>query len=157
MNNVQLDYLDDRRELIPQLAQWHFNEWSYLHADDSVERRVAELEDSCRRDELPIAFVASAARELLGSSMLVAHDMDTHTDLSPWLASVFVAPTHRRRGIATALVARVVEAAAALRFPRIYLFTPSEELFYAKRGWTLFGREVYHGVDVTVMTMALPQ
>src|SRR5207302_11016698 len=103
------------------------------------------------------AFVASAAGELLGSSMLIAHDMDTRIDLSPWLAGVFVAPAHRHRGIATALVARVVEAATALRFPRIYLFTPGEEQFYAKRGWTLLEREVYHGTDVTVMTMALPQ
>ncbi len=68
-----------------------------------------------------MTFVASASGNLLGSAMLVAQDMDTRTDLTPWLASVFVAPEHRRQGIATKLIAQVVDAAKALRFPAFRL------------------------------------
>jgi N-acetylglutamate synthase-like GNAT family acetyltransferase len=84
--------------------------------------------------------------------MLVAHDMDTRMELSPWLAGVFVAPNHRRHGLGTALVRRAVDDAKALGVRRLYLYTPSTELFYSRLGWSLVERTSYRGTDVVVMS-----
>jgi N-acetylglutamate synthase-like GNAT family acetyltransferase len=84
--------------------------------------------------------------------MLVAHDMDTRMDLSPWLAGVFVAPEYRRHGMGAELVQRVIGDAAALGVQRLYLYTPGTEHFYSRLGWSLVERTSYRGADVAVMS-----
>ena len=61
---------------------------------------------------------------MLGSAMLIAHDMDTRLELSPWLAGVFVTPDRRRHGTGSALVQRVIGDATELGVRRLYLYTP---------------------------------
>ena len=45
----------------------------------------------------------------------------------------------------------IIEEAKALTVPRVYLYTPSEEQFYARLGWTLLERTGYGGKTVAVM------
>jgi GNAT superfamily N-acetyltransferase len=149
---MQIDYLANHPQFIPELARWHHEEWSYLRPGDTVEARIARLREACARRPMPAAFVAFTDLELLGSAALVNNDMDTRPNLSPWLAGVFVAPAHRRGGIGAALVGRVVLEARALGHRRIYLYTPSAEGFYSKLGWSLFDHALYRGVNVTVMS-----
>ena len=86
---MQIELLADRPEFIPTLAEWHFSEWAYLRPGDSVANRVRLLHERSGRCELPITFVASDGSELLGSAMLIHHEMDTRPDYTPWLAGVF--------------------------------------------------------------------
>ena len=76
--------------------------------------------------------------------------------LSPWLASVYVAPPHRRQGIGSALIQRIAQEAAALRFERMYLFTPDQERLYTRLGWTVIDRTTYRGYVQVVMAIHLP-
>jgi GNAT superfamily N-acetyltransferase len=93
---------------------------------------------------------------ILGSASLIAHDMDTRPDLSPWLASVFVAEQHRGKGIGTALVRRVVQEAGMLGVANLYLFTtPDMYGFYARLGWTLIEHTHYRGYRQIVMTRSI--
>ena len=110
---MQIGYLADHQDFIPTLAQWHHREWVYLRPGDSLEARTARLRASCGHREIPTVMVSFTGGTLLGSAMLVAHDMDTRMELSPWLAGVFVAPNHRRHGIGAALVRRAVDDATA--------------------------------------------
>lgn len=148
---MHIGYLADHPEFISTLARWHHEEWAYLRPGDTVEARLARLRDECGRGEIPTVFVAFSADTLLGSAMLVAHDMDTRMDLTPWLAGVFVAPDYRRRGIGSALVGRVVECAAQLGVRRLYLYTPSAERMYSRLGWSAVERTSYRGAEVVVM------
>jgi N-acetylglutamate synthase-like GNAT family acetyltransferase len=84
--------------------------------------------------------------------MLVAHDMDTRMELSPWLAGVFVTPEHRGRGVGAAMVRRVIDDATALGVRRLYLYTPSTEHFYSRLGWSLIEHTTYRGANVSVMS-----
>ena len=74
-------------------------------------------------------------------------------DLSPWLASVYVTPEHRSRGIGTALVQRVIEEAVGLSVETLYLFTPDREGFYASLGWSVVERTEYRGQKVVIMAL----
>jgi predicted N-acetyltransferase YhbS len=149
---VDIELLADRPEFIPQLAQWHFHEWAYLRPGDSVTNRVRLLRERSGRTELPITFVASSGAELLGSAMLIHHDMDTRTQYTPWLAGVFVAPAHRGRGIGRALAEHVVREAAARGYPTVYLFTPSAQDFFSRLGWSIVEHTRYRDTDVTIMS-----
>lgn len=134
------------------LAEWHHGEWAYLRPGDTVESRVLRLRAACGRREPPATFVALADGQMLGSAMLLVHDMDTRPDLSPWLAGVFTAPGYRGRGIATQLSRHVIRHAAELGFGRLYLYTPTAENFYARLGWNVVERARYRDTAVTVMS-----
>jgi GNAT superfamily N-acetyltransferase len=98
-----------------------------------------------------MVVVAVRGDELCGSAMLVAQDMETRPDLTPWLAGVYVTPPYRRRGLGSALVERIVSEAASLRVPTLFLYTSGAESLYARLGWTVLDRCKYRGIDVTVM------
>jgi predicted N-acetyltransferase YhbS len=100
---------------------------------------------------LPITFVASSGGELLGSAMLMHHEMDIRPHFTPWLAGVFVAPPHRCRGIARALAQHVISAAAFLGFTTVYLYTPSAEQYWSRLGWSVVEHTRFRDTDVTVM------
>ena len=135
---------------IPVLAGWHHGEWSYLNPHWSVEQREEEMRLHLTDDLMPSTFVA-LEEQLLGSASIVEHDMDKKPDLSPWLASVFVSPENRRKGVGSKMVIHVMEKAKEAGIPVLYLFTPDKEHFYQKIGWHAISKETYHGHLVTVM------
>lgn len=149
---MQIGYLADHQDFIPTLARWHHDEWAYLRPGDSVEARIARLRTCCGRREIPTVIIAFTEGSLLGSAMLVSHDMDARMDLSPWLAGVFVAPDQRRQGIGTAQVLRIVGEATTLGIQRLYLYTPTAEHFYLRLGWALVEHSNYRGANVAVMS-----
>ena len=157
---MQIDYLVDHRSFIPALARWHHAQWSYLNPGDSVERRIKRLHKHLGAKQIPTTLVAYHMAEdgseiVLGSASLIAQDMDTRPELSPWLASVYVAAEQRRQGIGSSLVRRVTEEATALGIERLHLFTPDQEHFYARLGWSVVERCSYRGYPQVVMALSL--
>jgi predicted N-acetyltransferase YhbS len=153
---MQIDYLSNHKHLIPELAQLHFSEWGHYRPGDTVEARAERLRASCGKDSLPTVIVALLGSELCGSAMLVANDMDTRPDLSPWLAGVYVKTQHRHSGIGSALIMRIAGEATALGVSRLYLCTDGSESLYARLGWSAVERSPYKGITVTVMARDLP-
>jgi GNAT superfamily N-acetyltransferase len=152
---VRIEYLGDNAALIPMLAQWHHEEWGYLNPDRPIEQYIARLHSHLGRKRIPTTFVALSGGILVGSSSLVAYDMDIHMDLSPWLASLYVSPIYRSRGVGSALVHRVIKEAEALDVETLYLFTPDREGFYIRLGWSTFERTEYRGYEVAIMVFEI--
>lgn len=88
---MRIEYLADRPEYVSALAVWHRREWGNLRSDESVEARATKLRAWSGHRQIPTVFIATVAETLLGSAMLVAHDMDTKMQWTPWLAGVVVA------------------------------------------------------------------
>jgi len=150
---MKIGYLADHTEHIPRLAGWLYAQWGYLHENDSVERRAARLESRATRGGIPVTFVAVDGETLLGSASLVDDDLESRPHLTPWLASVYVAPEHRGRGVASALVERVVEEARDSGVSRLYLWTTDQERLYARLGWIPVERMRFQGEDIVVMAI----
>lgn len=146
--------LKDDPDQLQLLALWHQQEWSALNPGETIEGRIARMQLYLNNELLPSMFIARN-EQLLGSAALVAHDMDSRTDLSPWLASVFVAAEHRCRGIGATLVKHVMRQAFIGGIERLYLYTADKQDFYFKLGWKILGHETYHGIDVTIMHINL--
>jgi len=149
---MTIELLADHLDALPTLARWQHSEWGDLRVGDTLEARTARLEREVGRDQIPLTVVALANTEVLGSASLVAHDMDTRPELTPWLAGVFVGPEYRRRGIASELVRRIVAEAARLRVPLLYLYTMQSEKLYENLGWAVEERTKYRGHEVVIMT-----
>jgi GNAT superfamily N-acetyltransferase len=152
---VRVDYLSGNEACIPTLAEWHHNQWGYLNPGSEVKDYIASLRKQLGQRQVPTAFIAMSDDVLVGSASLVTFDMDTRMDLSPWLASVYVAPDHRNRGVGSALVERVVVEALDIGIETLYLFTPDRESFYARMGWSVLERTEYRGESVVIMSIDL--
>ena len=148
---AHIELLADYPLLVPVISGWHFDEWSDRYPGSTRAAWTAELAGRCSRDRIPITFVAMAESEPVGSAGLVVCDMDTRPDLSPWLASVYVLPACRRRGIATALVTHALAQAWRFGVAQLYLWTDGAASLYYRLGWRRLGEEPYKGKPVLVM------
>ena len=141
---------------LPTLAVWHHHEWWSLNPGSSVEKRIQEMQAYLQADFIPSTFIATTPEELLGSAAIVAHDMDNKPTLTPWLASVFVAPAFRNKGIGSELVKTVMHQAQQAGIETLYLFTSASRVeFYRRLGWVVLSEEVYYGNAVWVMRISL--
>lgn len=152
---MRIEYLADHLALLPPLAELHQEQWGYLRPDETLERRIRRLEAVTGRGGVPSALVALEGEDLVGSAMLIANDMTTRPELTPWLAGVCVVDTARGRGYGSALVARVEREAAAAGVGRLYLYTPSAADFYALLGWETDEETEYLGQSVVIMSKPL--
>jgi GNAT superfamily N-acetyltransferase len=151
---ILLQHLFESPEHIPTLARWFQDQWGALNPDASYESRIADLGLRTKKTELPLTIVASENHKLLGTYSLDLEDMHTRSDLSPWLASVYVNPKFRKKGIGTLLVKDAIIRAKDLGIRKMYLFTPDQAAWYEKMGWKEMEKTVYHGTTVTIMRIA---
>ena len=119
-------------ECAQTLAAWHVAEWAHLYADWDEARALRELLAEPGDGGLP-GWPA----------------------LNPWLASLYVAPSARRRGIGAALVQAACRAAEGLACPRLYLFTESAQDYFERAGFRAHASAVTQGHPVTVMVRAM--
>lgn len=154
---INLDYIGRYPQLIPVIAQWHQDQWCNISPHLSTDKRIRLYSDYPSRAGIPCCIIALANGQAVGSASLVESDMDTHTQLGPWLASVFVHPDFRRQGIATRLINQCIAIAQQCQLPRIYLFSPDQADFYRKRGWQPLESCLYHGEQVDIMYFDITQ
>jgi N-acetylglutamate synthase-like GNAT family acetyltransferase len=155
MNGVRISYLVEYPEYIPQLGQWLFEQWDAILGEKTPEARIKKLNAHMNRDRLPIAWVAHAKGQLLGTAALRVHDLEGREDLTPWLGGVFVGAQFRRRGIGAALCTTVEEAARWRGIQTLYLFTLDRQAWYLRLGWKVIGPCVWHQRRGDIMSKKL--
>src|SRR5213082_2780177 len=144
MCGVEISYLIEHPEYIPQLAQWLFEEWDAILGEKTPEVRIKKLQTHLNRDELPIAWVAHADGQLLGTAALRVHDLEGREDLTPWLGGVFDGALFRRQGIVAALCATVEHDARSRGIQTFYLLTVDKQAWGSRLGWTPLGPCGWH-------------
>ena len=155
MRGVRISYLLEHPEYIPLLAQWLFEHWGPVLDEETPEARVEKLKAHMNRDELPIAWVAHANGQLLGTAALRVHDLEGREDLTPWLGGVFVGPHFRRQGLGAALCAAVENEARSRAIDTLYLFTLDKQAWYSRLGWRVLGPCVWQGRAGEIMRKQL--
>ena len=150
---LTLDYLANHRDRIPQLAAWSYAEWrDVIHERGfTFDDVLAGFHRRASTDAIPLGIVAFADGELAGNGALRPDDLPPRPHLAPWVGGIFVAPAYRGHGIASAIVARLVEDARRLQVPQLYLWTHSAVGLYARLGWTELEKLDYCGHTITVM------
>lgn len=146
-------------ELGPVLARWHVAEWAHLYPAWDLAAAEAEFAAMHRPGRIPTTYLAfdgegRTADDLLGSVSLIDDDeLDGYRDVGPWLASLYVVPAARGRGVGDALARLAVERARSLGVRRLHLFTAGQEAFYAARGWRTVGTAPAGSEMATVMAI----
>lgn len=148
---MHIDYLCDHPHLIEELAALNFKEWGEFRDGDTLEARTERMRAACGKGAVPSVVVAIEDGRLLGGALLIDSDMKIRPELTPWLAGVYVKAEERGRGIASQLVNRIVDEAAALGVTELYLYTDAAQSLYARLGWEVVEDLVYEDLPVTVM------
>jgi GNAT superfamily N-acetyltransferase len=147
--------IDEAMHHLETVAMWLFDEWGQHMPNGSISRAKKTLGAMPDARGLPVSFLAIDDNEPIGIARLIIDDMENRKDIFPWLASVFVPPKFRGRGIGTRLCNRVVEQAHCLGFSSIYLFTPDRERFYSRQGWAVAERTTYRDKDIVILKKLL--
>ncbi len=152
MNAVDVRFLADLPGHAATLAAWHHAQWGHLYSDWTQDVASGELHDHATRRGIPTTLLAMQGDRLLGSVSLVEEDAPELKDQGDaWLASLYVVPEARGRGLGQQLVRALVAFAAEQKVARLWLFTPEHAAFYARLGWRPQGRATLRGVDVQLM------
>ncbi len=135
---LQIVHLADAPAAVPILTEWFIAEWGPYYGPDGPGDAETDLAACCNRDELPIAVVAlDADQNILGTAALKPYSLETHRHLSPWLAALLVAPEHRGKGIASALIAAIEDEARGRGLEALYSDTASGSTLLERRGWQM--------------------
>ena len=152
---MPIDFLDRHPGLVPTLAGWHQAQWGHLYSHWTLPVATAELADHATRRTLPTTVVSVEDGAPLGSVSLVLEDApELSAHGSPWLASLYVAPAARGRGLGARLVQAAVAHAASLGVAELFLFTPEHVAFYQRLGWRALARTALLGTPVDLMCIA---
>lgn len=152
---MRIVLLVERPDLAEQVSVWGFGEWGHLNPGQTLEQRRARVQGKMNVDRIPIAFVALDDDDgIVGTASLILGDLDGDPR-NPWLASVYVPPEHRKKGIASALVRKAEDTARRIGYDRLYLFTSTAPSLYAGLGWRALEQRDYRGEHIQVMDKAL--
>ncbi len=83
---------------------------------------------------VPQWYVAVDGGQILGGLGVIENDFHNRPDLAPNVCAVYVEESHRRRGVAGALLNCVCADMAALGVDTLYLLT-DHTAFYERYGW----------------------
>lgn len=151
-----ITYLKNAPEHVPLLAQWMYDTWGHYNPTASLNKAMQKLNEHLNEDALPLAYIAIENGSPIGMVCLRTND-GIRSDLSPWLGSLFVKPSHRKKGVGEELIKTVVNKAKSMGYQNLYLlaFDPTLPNWYQKLGWKLIGNDSLFGHPVTVMELAL--
>lgn len=149
---LRLELLGQRPELLPQLAQWYFDEWGELTKAGSPQVMEERLQDYLNIDKIPLVVVASGEGGFMGAVQLKYREMTIYPEKEHWIGGVYVAEPWRGQGVAAAIIDRVVELALGLGVKTLHLQTIRKDGgLYRRLGWEPAAEVNYRGIDVLVM------
>lgn len=150
-SNITVAHLNQYADTVPLLAAWATEEWGHLNPERTLADRIESFKKRTTPGTIPETMVALDRGHVVGMASIVENDLTTRPELSPWMASVYVDPAHRGRGVGSIIVRSVMDEAATLCIERLYLITHDRMSFYRRLGWTAIERVHYRGEDVTIM------
>src|SRR5690606_24106888 len=159
---VRIDWLSAHPRHAAALAEAHVQVFGALLPGWTAEQALAELRAHDRPATVPSTLVAlDGDGDWLGSVSLLAEDHPDIPQYSPWLASLYVRPEARARGVGRALVARAGAEAGQGGTRTLYPHRQpdgggrSRTLGWRDRGRALVARAVAEAGQVGTRTLYL--
>lgn len=132
-------------------AAWRYEAFLKSYGYSLLESGAQLAKLATQPDDCETAVIALVDGRLAGICLLVLREFEPMHDVSPWLASLYVAPEYRKRGVAPKLVAAIEDQARKHSVTRLYLYTGDAEEFYVKCGWSLAEQGVAGGEPYAFM------
>lgn len=141
---IEIAFLADYPEAIPNLSIWFLAKWSEYYAGRTPADLAQDFRSEANRDGLPVRLVAFTGGELAGTITLRDQAIWTLPEFHPGLGGLLVAERYRGQGIGTELVKAGMKVAQDQGYERVYATTVTERGILERLGWKLV-RSVSHG------------
>lgn len=128
---MEIKPLSQCREFQPQVVEWLWKEWGN---SKNYKRYEMIINHSLDPKNLPITFVAIEEGRAVATIGLWRCDLMSRQDLFPWLASLYVVPDYRSRGIGKQLQKFIIDYCRVKNYPKVYLYTDLIN-YYEATGW----------------------
>ena len=136
----------------PTLAEAHVREWGHLYAGWDRNAALADFLLEKPESGVPTTWVAHhPSGALMGSISVVLDDLPGHPGLNPWLASLFVFPRFRGRGLGRVLTQKTLDFLCEHPYPYAFLFTEDQVPFFSKFQFAVHSKAKAQGHEVTLM------
>ena len=149
---MELEFLANKLDAIPLIADWYQNEWGHLDKGNSKAVFEAKLQAYLNIDKVPLMVLAINENEVIGVAQLKRREMDIYPEKEYWLGGVYVSKHHRGNKTAEKIIRKIMGIAQTLHISQLYLQT--ENLnggLYRRLGWQPLERVNYKGIHVLVM------
>jgi len=134
------------------LAVLHEAEWRHLYAPWDPECALPEFKTKNADGSIPATIIALEQNQLLGSISVIQDDLPGWTHLNPWIASFYVLPEHRGRGVGSFLFQAAETLLKENGVQQAYLFTENTQGFFLKKGWHCLETTLANGHPVQIMS-----
>ena len=136
--------------MIEELANYHVNAFGYSHgreAKDRVNEMVCHANKALDSSPVPMTLIALIDGNLAGSCRICEDDFDgARPDLTPWLATLFVLPAYRGKGVGSALANQAATEVKSYKCgDALYLWACEREVaagMYQKLQWKILEETV---------------
>ncbi len=146
--------LQDAPDAMSLCAGWLNDEWGKAYGYG-----LRDTADWLRKIMAPgsgeAALVALDGGSAVGICLLVACDLESRAELTPWVSGLYVRPDRRRRSIGSKLLSAVEGTARAGGAANLYLYTRTAERLCLRLGWRVRGRLARDGTNFALMVKAL--
>lgn len=153
---MDIAYLGNRPEFFPLVAGWIWEEWRDVIEQPTVSEFEQWMRRGGRRRGLPTTLLWMEQGMPIGTVSLELDELGISPELSPWMASLYVLPAHRGRGLGRALVRLALEEARAFGVEMLHLYTPHHQDYYRALGWEYVEECRLRGQIVTLMRRPPP-
>ena len=155
MSAIVIEYLVERRDLLPTVQAWFEAEWPTYYGPGGRGSAQHDLRAYANRGSLPVGLVALRRGAPCGFAALKADSLPTHLHLLPWVGAGYVEPSLRRQGIGHELLLALEVEARALGYACIYCATATAVSLLRRSGWHLLEDVQHDGESLSVFEKAL--
>jgi|GEM_PF-160119 len=126
----------EEKQYIPQVSEWIYNEFISGKIPDVSQQKIEEAIEKRQSDVIPMTFIAKIGSCCIGTISLFKNDLHERTDLSPWLAALYVSKEWRGIGLGTLLIECIERITVKAGYNKLYLRTEEAAEYYSKLCWT---------------------
>ena len=152
---MEIVNLKESLEFFDKISEYHQKEWAHLNDGETLEERKIRMQPYLNDEFIPTMYVAKDDKNIIGTAAIIECDLDARSDLSPWMASIYVFPEYRKKGHSKALVRHIMKEAKLNNIDTIYLYTEDADELYARFGWKTISKEYCHNNKIIIMEAKL--
>ncbi|MGC3791262.1 GNAT family N-acetyltransferase [Priestia aryabhattai] len=132
-----IDFLSNHPSYIKEVASMIYKEFVENTSSEMTFEETLIFFSQTKKDGFPLTLIALEGEECLGTVSIVENDLKTQDVYKPWLASLYIKPQYRSRGVGQSLIIEVLKVAKNLGYQELYLKTETASDYYQSRGWNL--------------------
>ncbi len=147
---VTIGLLADRPELIDALALAYEAQWPSWYGADGRGDAHADMTARARRDGVPCGVVAADGDRAVGACALAEESMSRRGEFGAWIVGLWIAPEHRRKGLALKVLEAAVGQAGALNIAEVRAGTAAAAGVFIRAGWSELAPVLHEGEEIRI-------